>query len=169
MDEVHYHLIFHQPDRRRSRSKIIPRQNCRGLYDVLFFFYSKKRALRIIRRIGLYTGKYGNKRKAPVLPQGLKRGVLSSISFRSRKHMRKDTNKYPSQVPEVFPGTSNQGQMRRFSPSKEESSREARVESGKARETRTKIADTVQLRGDRYGLERKQHSETLPVLSKEPL
>ncbi|GFY21864.1 uncharacterized protein TNCV_3295081 [Trichonephila clavipes] len=79
-----------------------------------------------------------NKRKAPVLPQGLKRGVPSSISSRSRKHMRKDTNKHPSQEPEVLPGTSNKGQMRRFSPPKEESSREARVESGKARETRTR-------------------------------
>ncbi|GFX77338.1 hypothetical protein TNCV_5064641 [Trichonephila clavipes] len=60
--KFHYHLIFHQPDRRRSRSKIIRRQNCRGLYAAadytMFFFYSKKRALRIIRRCGLYTGKY---------------------------------------------------------------------------------------------------------------
>ncbi|GFU71396.1 hypothetical protein TNCV_2584671 [Trichonephila clavipes] len=39
--------------------------------------------------------------------------------------------------PEVFPGPSNQGQMR-FSPPKEESSREASMESDKARETRTK-------------------------------
>ncbi|GFU10043.1 uncharacterized protein TNCV_1797331 [Trichonephila clavipes] len=40
--------------------------------------------------------------------------------------------------PEVLPGPSNQGQMRRFSTPKEESSRKARVESDKARETRTK-------------------------------
>ncbi|GFY01017.1 uncharacterized protein TNCV_1364221 [Trichonephila clavipes] len=51
--------------------------------------------------------------------------------------MRKDTNKNPSQEPEILPEPSNHRQMRRFSPTKEESSREARVESGKARETRT--------------------------------
>ncbi|GFV96563.1 uncharacterized protein TNCV_3260271 [Trichonephila clavipes] len=73
-----------------------------------------------------------------MVPHELKRGAPSSISSRSHKHMRKDTNKHPTQEPEVFPGTSNQRQMRRFSPPKEESSREARVESGKARETRTK-------------------------------
>ncbi|GFS66617.1 uncharacterized protein TNCV_228981 [Trichonephila clavipes] len=79
-----------------------------------------------------------NKRKAPVLPQGLKREVSSSIPSRSQKHMRKDTNKHPSQKPEILPGTSNQGQMRRFSPPKEESSRGARVQSGRVREIRTK-------------------------------
>ncbi|GFX26479.1 uncharacterized protein TNCV_950771 [Trichonephila clavipes] len=52
--------------------------------------------------------------------------------------MRKDTNTHPSQEPEVLPGPSNQGQMRRFSPPKVENSRETRGESGKARETRTK-------------------------------
>ncbi|GFV65608.1 uncharacterized protein TNCV_2713361 [Trichonephila clavipes] len=36
-----------------------------------------------------------NKRKAPVLPQGLKRGVSPSIPSRSLKHMMKDTNKHP--------------------------------------------------------------------------
>ncbi|GFU85735.1 uncharacterized protein TNCV_2434831 [Trichonephila clavipes] len=40
--------------------------------------------------------------------------------------------------PETLPGTSNQRQMRRFSPPKEESRRRARVQSGRARETRTK-------------------------------
>ncbi|GFW79158.1 uncharacterized protein TNCV_3631891 [Trichonephila clavipes] len=67
-----------------------------------------------------------------------KRGVPSSISSRSRKHMRKNTNKHPPQELEVLPGQSNQGQMRRLSPPKEESSREARMESGKEPLQRTR-------------------------------
>ncbi|GFY21214.1 hypothetical protein TNCV_3992581 [Trichonephila clavipes] len=72
-----------------------------------------------------------NKIKAPVRPQGLKRGVASSISSRQRKNMNKNTNTHTSQEPEVIPGPSNQGQMRMFSPPKEESSRETRGESGR--------------------------------------
>ncbi|GFX20615.1 uncharacterized protein TNCV_4269471 [Trichonephila clavipes] len=41
-----------------------------------------------------------NKRKAPILPQGLKRGVPSSIYSRSRKNMRKDTNTLRSRFKE---------------------------------------------------------------------
>ncbi|GFW16508.1 uncharacterized protein TNCV_2351321 [Trichonephila clavipes] len=50
---------------------------------------------------------------------------------------RNSFNKHPSQGLETFPGTSNQQQMRRFSPPKEESRRGARVQSDRARETRT--------------------------------
>ncbi|GFY32883.1 uncharacterized protein TNCV_4025071 [Trichonephila clavipes] len=46
-------------------------------------------------------------------------------------------NKHPSQGPETLPGTSNQQQMRRLSSPKEESRRRARIQSGRARETRT--------------------------------
>ncbi|GFT59681.1 retrovirus-related Pol polyprotein from transposon 412 [Trichonephila clavipes] len=99
--------------------------------------YDRKRP-KICRKRSLQGSDYEtDKRKAPVLPQGLKRGVLSSISSRTHKHIRKNTNKHPSQGPEILPGTSNQGQMKRFSPTKEESWREARVQSDRARETRT--------------------------------
>ncbi|GFX13801.1 uncharacterized protein TNCV_3421131 [Trichonephila clavipes] len=37
---------------------------------------------------------------APVPPQGLKKGVPSSVSSRSRNNMRRDTNTHPSQEPE---------------------------------------------------------------------
>ncbi|GFS61715.1 hypothetical protein TNCV_2169451 [Trichonephila clavipes] len=63
--------------------------------------------------------------------EGLKRVVPSSISSRTHKHFWKNTNKHPSQGPGILPGTSNQGQMRRFSPTKEESRREARVQSNR--------------------------------------
>ncbi|GFX59374.1 hypothetical protein TNCV_4633321 [Trichonephila clavipes] len=83
--------------------------------------------------------------------------------------MRKDTNTHSSQEPELLPGTSNQGQMRRFSPPKEESSREARVESSKARENRTKDSGGHSAAERRTVRSRKKQCETLPVLSKEPL
>ncbi|GFW76944.1 uncharacterized protein TNCV_2030491 [Trichonephila clavipes] len=99
--------------------------------------YDRKRP-KICRKRSLQGSDYEtDERKAPVLPQGLKRGVLSSISSRTYKHIRKNTNKNPSQGPEILPGTSNQGQMKRFSPTKEESRREARLQSDRARETRT--------------------------------
>ncbi|GFW47512.1 uncharacterized protein TNCV_3176761 [Trichonephila clavipes] len=115
-----------------------------------------------------------NKRKVPVPPQGLKRGVPSSVSSRSRKNVRKDTNTHPSQEHEVLPGTSNQGQMRRLSPPKEESSREVKVEFGKARETRTKDSGGHSATERRPVWSRKKTTtararETFPVLSKEPL
>ncbi|GFU08756.1 hypothetical protein TNCV_991101 [Trichonephila clavipes] len=56
------------------------------------------------------------KRKAPVLPQGLKTGVPLSLYSRSHKHMRKDINKHPSQEPQILPGSSNKGQTRRPNP-----------------------------------------------------
>ncbi|GFW20341.1 uncharacterized protein TNCV_3457791 [Trichonephila clavipes] len=76
------------------------------------------------------------KRKAPVLPQGLKRGIPSSIYSRSHKYMRKDSNKHPSQEPEILPGTSNQGQARRSNLPKQKSSRKISVESDRTRESR---------------------------------
>ncbi|GFY22505.1 uncharacterized protein TNCV_2177661 [Trichonephila clavipes] len=76
------------------------------------------------------------KRKAPVLLQGLKRGIPSSIYSRSHKLMRKDIKKHTSQEPEIFPGTSNQGQTRRSNPPKPKRSRKIRTEADKTRETR---------------------------------
>ncbi|GFY30560.1 uncharacterized protein TNCV_3523231 [Trichonephila clavipes] len=76
------------------------------------------------------------KRKAPVLPQGLKRGVTLFIYSRSHKYMRKDIYKHPLQEPEILPGTSSQGHMRRFNPPKQKSSRKTRIESDRTRETR---------------------------------
>ncbi|GFU01502.1 hypothetical protein TNCV_3123681 [Trichonephila clavipes] len=110
------------------------------------------------------------KRKAPVLHQGRKRGVLSSIYSRSQKCMRKDINKHPSLEPEILPGTSNQGQTRRSNPSKQRSSRKTRVESDRTRETRpstnrrhsaTEVIPVLS--------RRKPTVETLSVLSKAPL
>ncbi|GFW37577.1 uncharacterized protein TNCV_861821 [Trichonephila clavipes] len=80
--------------------------------------YYRKRP-KICRKRYLQGSKYkATKRKAPVLSQVLKRGVPSSISSRAYKHIRRKTNKHPSQGPETLPGTSNQRQMRRFSPPK---------------------------------------------------
>ncbi|GFW85260.1 uncharacterized protein TNCV_3250001 [Trichonephila clavipes] len=73
------------------------------------------------------------KRKAPVLPQGLKREVSSSLYSKSHKHMR---NKYPSQEPEILPGSSNQGQTRRSNPPLQQSSRKTRMEADRTGETR---------------------------------
>ncbi|GFW57184.1 uncharacterized protein TNCV_541011 [Trichonephila clavipes] len=129
----------------------------------------EKKRTKICRKIPFKGSDYEhNKRKTPVPPQGLKRGVHSSIFSRSRKHMRQGTNKNPSQEPEVLPGPSNQGH-RRFSPPKEESSRETRVESGKARETRTKDSGGHSAAEGRPVRSTKNNSETLPVLSQEPL
>ncbi|GFX19780.1 uncharacterized protein TNCV_2076871 [Trichonephila clavipes] len=75
------------------------------------------------------------KRQAPVLPQGLKRTVPSSVSSRTHKYRRKNFN--PSQGPELISGSSHQQQRRQLSPTKKESRRGARVQSDKARETRT--------------------------------
>ncbi|GFT37538.1 uncharacterized protein TNCV_5090051 [Trichonephila clavipes] len=66
-----------------------------------------------------------------------KRRNPSSISSRTRKYIRNNSNKHPSQGPETLPDTSNQQQMRRFSSPKEERRRGARVLSDRARETRT--------------------------------
>ncbi|GFU53156.1 uncharacterized protein TNCV_3023771 [Trichonephila clavipes] len=99
--------------------------------------YDRKRP-KICRKRSLQGSEYAaNKRKVLVSPQGLKRGVPSSISSRTHKYIRKSTNKPPTQGPEILSGTSNQGKIRKFSPLKEESRRGARVQSDRARETRT--------------------------------
>ncbi|GFX33220.1 retrovirus-related Pol polyprotein from transposon 412 [Trichonephila clavipes] len=63
--------------------------------------------------------------------------VSTGTSERTHKHIWKNTNQHSSQGPEILPGISNQGQMRRFSRTKEESRLEARVQSDRARKTRT--------------------------------
>ncbi|GFT70218.1 uncharacterized protein TNCV_3456731 [Trichonephila clavipes] len=57
--------------------------------------------------------------------------------------------------PETLPGTSNQWQMKRFSPPKQESRRGARVQFVRSRETRTigSKEHSAALRGDQSGLE----------------
>ncbi|GFV35162.1 uncharacterized protein TNCV_2295671 [Trichonephila clavipes] len=69
----------------------------------------------------------------------------------------KDT-KRKAPGPGTLPGTSNQRQMRRFSPPKEETRRGARVQSDRARERpgQQLAKDTVQLRGDQSVQERQQ-------------
>ncbi|GFT06967.1 hypothetical protein TNCV_1415311 [Trichonephila clavipes] len=57
---------------------------------------------------------------------------LPQINLGARVEPREvptNTDIHPSQGPEILLGTLNQGQMRRFSPIKEESKREARVQS----------------------------------------
>ncbi|GFX93144.1 uncharacterized protein TNCV_4760231 [Trichonephila clavipes] len=76
-------------------------------------------------------------RKAPVLPQGIKRGVTSSISSITRKYVKTSFHEYLLHEPETIAGPANQQQMKKFSPTTEESRRGARVQSDKARETRT--------------------------------
>ncbi|GFW07418.1 uncharacterized protein TNCV_865901 [Trichonephila clavipes] len=99
--------------------------------------YDRKRS-KICRKRSLQESEYKeNKRKAPVLPQGIKRGVPSSISSRTRKYVRNSFYEHPSQGPETISGPSNQQQMRKFSPTKEENRRGARAQSDKARGTRT--------------------------------
>ncbi|GFU81482.1 uncharacterized protein TNCV_4926131 [Trichonephila clavipes] len=75
------------------------------------------------------------KGQAPVLVQGLKRTVTSSLASRIHKYMPQNFN--PSQGSESISGPSHQQKLRQSSPPKEESRRGARVQSDKARETRT--------------------------------
>ncbi|GFU55839.1 uncharacterized protein TNCV_2255301 [Trichonephila clavipes] len=77
----------------------------------------------------------GQNRQAPVLPQGLKRSVPSSEASRIHKYWRQNLN--PSKGPESISGPSNQQKIRQLSPPKEQNRRGARVQSDKARKTRT--------------------------------
>ncbi|GFT34702.1 uncharacterized protein TNCV_1536311 [Trichonephila clavipes] len=95
----------------------------------------RKRA-KIYRKRSLQGSEHRDpKRQAPVLPQSLKRTVPSSVFSRTHKYRRNIFN--PSKGPETISGPSHQQQMRKFSPTKEESRRRAKVQSDKARETRT--------------------------------
>ncbi|GFU64575.1 uncharacterized protein TNCV_305141 [Trichonephila clavipes] len=76
-----------------------------------------------------------HKRQTPVLPQGIKRTVPSSVASRTHKYRRNNLN--PSQGPKSIPGPSHQQKVRQLSPPKEESRRGIRVQSDKAQETRT--------------------------------
>ncbi|GFU89358.1 hypothetical protein TNCV_1783401 [Trichonephila clavipes] len=68
---------------------------------------------------------------------GLKRGVTSSLYSKSHKHRRMDTNKHPSQEPEILPGSSNQGQTRRSNPPHQQASRKTRMEADRTGRTRS--------------------------------
>ncbi|GFT70189.1 retrovirus-related Pol polyprotein from transposon 412 [Trichonephila clavipes] len=72
------------------------------------------------------------KRQTPVLPQGIKRAVTSSVASRNHKYRRHNN---PSQGPESIAGPSHQQMIGQFNPPTEESRRRARVPN--ARETRT--------------------------------
>ncbi|GFW62170.1 uncharacterized protein TNCV_1686011 [Trichonephila clavipes] len=106
--------------------------------------YDRKRP-KIYRKRSLQESEYNdNKRKAPVLPQGLKRGVPSSIYSRTRKYMLSSFNELPSQGPETSSGSYNQQQMRKFSPTKEESRRGARRNTRGAEEHWDRQSDAEQ-------------------------
>ncbi|GFX47388.1 uncharacterized protein TNCV_4691931 [Trichonephila clavipes] len=80
-----------------------------------------RKRYKICRKRSLQGSEYKDtKRKPPTLPQGLKRGVPSSISSRTRKYIRNSFNEHPSQGLKTLSGPSNQQQMRKFSPPKEE-------------------------------------------------
>ncbi|GFX00379.1 uncharacterized protein TNCV_1273731 [Trichonephila clavipes] len=75
------------------------------------------------------------KRQTPVIPQGIKRTVPSSVASRTHKYRRQEFN--PSQGTVSIAGPSHQQDIRQCSPPTEESRRGARVQYDKARETRT--------------------------------
>ncbi|GFX16531.1 uncharacterized protein TNCV_23021 [Trichonephila clavipes] len=85
-------------------------------------------------RVMAWTEHGDQRRPRPVLPQGIKRTVLSSVSFRNHKYRR---NNNPSHGPESIAGPSHQQMLRQFNPPTEESRRGARVQYDKARKTRT--------------------------------
>ncbi|GFW29870.1 uncharacterized protein TNCV_3937371 [Trichonephila clavipes] len=91
---------------------------------------------KIYRKRSFQASEHGDqKRQTPVVPQGLKRTISSSAASTIHKYRRQNFN--PSQGPESIAGPSHQQKMKQLSPPKEESRRGARVQSDKARETRT--------------------------------
>ncbi|GFV60765.1 uncharacterized protein TNCV_1780691 [Trichonephila clavipes] len=94
-----------------------------------------KKRLKICRKRSLQGSKHGDqKRSTPVLPQGIKRTVPSSVASRNHKYRR---NNNPSQGPESIAGPSHQQMIRQFNPPTEESRRGERVQYDKSRETKT--------------------------------
>ncbi|GFW64425.1 uncharacterized protein TNCV_812601 [Trichonephila clavipes] len=89
----------------------------------------------------LVMGRVGRTRENPDVPEnpwmmrGLKRTVPSSVSSTIHKYRRNNFN--PSQGLYTVSCPSNQQQIRKFSLTTEESRQGARVQSDKARETRT--------------------------------
>ncbi|GFV99076.1 uncharacterized protein TNCV_1510541 [Trichonephila clavipes] len=80
----------------------------------------KKRS-KICRKRSLQGSEHGDrKRPTPVLPQGIKRTVPSSVTSRNHKCRR---NNNPSQGPEPIAGPSHQQMIRQFNPPTEEISR----------------------------------------------
>ncbi|GFU71130.1 uncharacterized protein TNCV_1216541 [Trichonephila clavipes] len=78
------------------------------------------------------------KRQAPVLPQGLKRTVPSSISSRNHKYRRPNN---PSQGPQSIAGPSHQIDTRQCKPPTEGSRQGASVQYDRAQETRTTLSE----------------------------
>ncbi|GFT73297.1 uncharacterized protein TNCV_293331 [Trichonephila clavipes] len=75
------------------------------------------------------------KRQTPVLPQGIKRTVLSSVASRTHKYRRHEF--HPSQGTVSIASPSHQQDIRLCNPPTEEGRRGARVQYDKARENRT--------------------------------
>ncbi|GFV33358.1 uncharacterized protein TNCV_1498781 [Trichonephila clavipes] len=99
-------------------------------------------------------------------------GNIEKLFDEARKNMRKQHktwekyyNRKIERRPETIAGPSNQQQMRKFSPTKEDSRGGARVESEKARETRT-IGSEGHSAAERMtsSIWKDNNSETLPVL-----
>ncbi|GFV06813.1 uncharacterized protein TNCV_4314081 [Trichonephila clavipes] len=108
------------------------------------------------------------KRQAPVLPQGLKRTVPSSVASRIPKYRRK--NFIPSQGPESISGPSHQQQMRQLGLRTEQSRRGIRVQSDKARENRTTCSKGHSAaEGETSPVWKDDSSETVSILPQEPL
>ncbi|GFX12001.1 retrovirus-related Pol polyprotein from transposon 412 [Trichonephila clavipes] len=81
---------------------------------------------KICRKRSFQGSEHGDqKRPTPVLPQGIKRTVLSSVASRDHKYRRNNLN--PSQGSESAAGPSHQQKMRQLNPPKEESRRGTRV------------------------------------------
>ncbi|GFU17818.1 uncharacterized protein TNCV_3335391 [Trichonephila clavipes] len=76
------------------------------------------------------------KRKAPVLPQGLKGEVPSSLHSRSHKYLRKVINKHPSQEPEILSRILKSSTDEESNPTHQQSSRKTRMEADRTEETR---------------------------------
>ncbi|GFW18345.1 retrovirus-related Pol polyprotein from transposon 17.6 [Trichonephila clavipes] len=90
---------------------------------------------KICRKRSFQGSEHGDQKiPTPVVPQGIKITVPSSLAFRSHKYRR---NNSPSQGPESIAGSSLQQMIRQLNPPTEESRRGARVQYDKARETRT--------------------------------
>ncbi|GFS76815.1 uncharacterized protein TNCV_4424181 [Trichonephila clavipes] len=75
------------------------------------------------------------KRPTPVIPQGIKRTVPSSVASKTHKYGRQEFN--PSQGTASIAAPSHQQDARQCNPPTEESRRGARVQYDKVRETRT--------------------------------
>ncbi|GFS79394.1 uncharacterized protein TNCV_3006101 [Trichonephila clavipes] len=91
---------------------------------------------KICRKTSFQWSKHGDqKRPTPVLPQGIKRTVPSSVASKIHKYRRQEFN--PSHGTVYIAGPSHQQDVRQYNPPAEESRQGARVQYDMARETRT--------------------------------